>query len=989
MATGDVSGNISVEGGSIYLTVQGFTTGATYNFDWRGKIPGAFSSGTFNDGDTVTQAASGCTAIVVGNQSSGSFLVVKNLTLAGTIANALYNPPYSGAITSNTHSAWVDNTTGAIFYPSGGVSMTIPGPNTPYLTVTRQGYTATASASANTASLGTVADKVYLTTNVNVPYSTVTMPVNSGTWTGTLQDGETVTASISAATAQVVGNQSAGSILRVKNLSGAINAADVWTGGTSLKAVTSNSATTTTLTLPAKDELNTGTALITRLALAEYVYVNDNTGGGNSGTAPTITIPAGAIVNSGGGAQSSNALSNSAVTNSSTATYPNTMLRSASIPYKYLGPGSTFTVEWSAMNRFARNGQPLAAIAFIFTDGTVTRTQTVTSMSLSTRADAAPVYAVTDSTSNFTQGASIVCRAIAYPWVGNATNGVNDSSVNAWQNTNMAVSNHPVGICDKAGTYGVTYASVNSSTGNDSTGVASNVQATAEATPCLTIAGAWTKIAAYNNTNYSRNTVDASIVTLQGGSNLFGAASLINNPTCQTVIQPATGYTQATAQITGFSAGGRYSPKICRIYNVTIAPTSSTEQLIAFTADACPLIFDTCVITGTGNTTALVSSATNGKAATIIDNCTVSGYTGGISGGNDHIALYCRGTSIKDVASGQYAYGYARLVLKCTMNDNSGATAFDNWASPSGWTETGNIILAYNKEDNLTGTFIANSGLNVTDLAIYGNVIAKVGSGSSSVIDISAANITNVLVYQNTLAGQRFNSEGMLNSPYTNFAYVNNAMKYCAINYHGTHNSFDAHVALLGGTQAQAAAAVGNWWFALYQVGWAGNNREIRNTEQYMFDGVGSTSQTVCGYVNDQSYAGHVTVPGGSWSGTFNNGDVVYQVSTNVYAFADGTQTAGGALKLYGVNNNGTPDNSHNWVDATTGATFTPSAVPTTGATGGNYAPAATSILIGKIPAGLAVLPYDMNGVPINNAGLGSAGAIQYQLSTGTFFWWP
>ena len=156
-ATGDITVTINPDGYSANLTIAGFTSGATYAFgltaaDLPGantpyltvvslgydntgasttttrtvymtsvmrfpfgtaSIPGTFTSGTFVDGETITEAVTGATAIIVGpsGQTSGTKL----------IARAVTGSP------STAHS-WTGGTSGAIFAQVGSVSsaFTVP-----------------------------------------------------------------------------------------------------------------------------------------------------------------------------------------------------------------------------------------------------------------------------------------------------------------------------------------------------------------------------------------------------------------------------------------------------------------------------------------------------------------------------------------------------------------------------------------------------------------------------------------------------------------------------------------------------------------------------------------------------------------------------------------------------------------------------------------------------------------------------------------------
>lgn len=74
---------------------------ALYTYTGKLRIYGRFVSGTFTDGETVTQAATGATAVVSGAQSTGIFLLVT----AGT------GVPVAGK-------AWVGGSSAAVFEPT-------------------------------------------------------------------------------------------------------------------------------------------------------------------------------------------------------------------------------------------------------------------------------------------------------------------------------------------------------------------------------------------------------------------------------------------------------------------------------------------------------------------------------------------------------------------------------------------------------------------------------------------------------------------------------------------------------------------------------------------------------------------------------------------------------------------------------------------------------------------------------------------------------
>lgn len=971
-ATGDVTVAVNVDAWTATISVAGFSSSAVYDWDWRGQIPGTFVSGIFTNGETVTQNNSGVTAKVVGAQSSGTFLLVKSLV--GSAPNDALRLPPQAAATASSNSLWVGQSSGATFKPKGAPLMTIPGPNTPFFTVVRQGYTGT--------TLGTVTDTVYISGNVNVPYSTATI---GGTFTaGSVADNVTLTQGTTSATAITVGAQATGSLLRVKKVTGSPDNSHTWTGG---GLTFTPNATPTTLTLPVVDELAPTGSLTVRVSLNDYIYAGDNTPADatHSGTAPLVTFPAG-VITSGG--TPNNALSAASVTQSSTLTYPNALVREATFPYKLLT--GAFTTEVQAFHRHARNGQPVAAVKFTYSDGTITpRTQTITAMTLSTDSDQLPVYAAADTASNFTQGANVVRKVEVYPWVGNATN-VFDSSANTWAATDMKMSNLPVGVCDKTGAYagagGGTFCGFDATNGSDSNTTAYSTQTAAEAgLKTATMGKAFSNIRAFNNSNYSRNTVDAGVALMYGTNNLFGEGgnTMGTNTAVAATIKPASTETRASAIITGFNATSRYGPTVTRLYNVTVAASNSSNQLFAFVHNGTsPILIEDCIFTGTNAGTAPLDGDSNGKATGMWKNTTMSGYTNGIEGSSSGINLLARTLTISGATSG--AFKQTRAVMGCTINGDgsSGDTMANLGLTTSGWTETGNRIFSYNKYLNENGAFLTSTVGSATNInvAIVCNLMERVGTTGVAMIELSAAPISNVFGFQNSSPGDRVNLEGDVTGGAgtgTDYTYTYAAWKYNSWYYNGTHNQGDAH--------AQNGLLVGQWPYSQYCVGWSNNNGEVRNQENYSFPGKGSTNQTLANYVSDKSRTGTVAIPGSYTSGTFTNGEVVSQATTGALAYSMAVQSSGSTLLVSNVYP-ASANNSGVWTGRDSGATFTPSAVPPAGSSGGNYMPTSVSILLNRIPANESVLSFDLARNPIPNDGTGDIGAYQYIPANGTLF---
>jgi len=173
-------------------------------------------------------------------------------------------------------------------------------------------------------------------------------------------------------------------------------------------------------------------------------------------------------------------------TNNSTETSPKPICNWA-LPDREI-VGDTLTAEVVAFHKDARNGEQVAAVEFSVTDGTTTVTQIVSSSVVSGRAGdkgAVIVYRASIDISTLLNPSTLTLNAKVYPHIGGAAS-VADSSLNSGtrgfiprtyrRSTSLAASPY--------------YVYVNASTGNNTTGAVSTNAATAEAAPCLTIAGA-------------------------------------------------------------------------------------------------------------------------------------------------------------------------------------------------------------------------------------------------------------------------------------------------------------------------------------------------------------------------------------------------------------------------------------------------------------------------------------------------------------------
>lgn len=164
--------------------------------------------------------------------------------------------------------------------------------------------------------------------------------------------------------------------------------------------------------------------------------------------------------------------------------------------------GDSLPWEVIAFHKDARNygsggvGQQVACVRVRATDGTnYTAWQTVSSTTLSTSCewDNAPeVFAGTLDVSGLNNPALIWLEGEVYPWIGGAASVLKSEDNNtAGTGKRTFTRRHYRRDTARAATFWRVYVA---STGNDTTGVASQTDATAAASPCLTVGGALAKL---------------------------------------------------------------------------------------------------------------------------------------------------------------------------------------------------------------------------------------------------------------------------------------------------------------------------------------------------------------------------------------------------------------------------------------------------------------------------------------------------------------
>jgi len=313
---------------------------------------------------------------------------------------------------------------------------------------------------------------------------------------------------------------------------------------------------------------------------------------------------------------------------------------------------------------------------------------------------------------------------------------------------------------DKTGAWGSTVAVVDSAVADDTGGEAIDSASFNPASPpgaYKNIYAAVNAIAAYNNTNHSRNNAGGGVVYLKEGTHVWtgGTVSAGGQANAGTWIT-VTKFPGATREnvIIGSASGTKQAGEHLKLNQIKI--TNSTT--VGFTGmDA--VWMDNCVLASTG-------------AATFYEN-KVHYFTASSIGNVDEYAPYSTTNSSRGMIRGNTSFeAINRNILGYFVTGNRMSLVTNGrflLSDVSGQTAPGhnNAIHAFN--------FISSSGTNSLlafdigeDLiakthgtAIVQNVFER-SSGTASVVQISADgstldNTNNVLVWHNIIAGDRIN----------------------------------------------------------------------------------------------------------------------------------------------------------------------------------------------------------------------------------------
>lgn len=667
------------------------------------------------------------------------------------------------------------------------------------------------------------------------------------------------------------------------------------------------------------------------IALSDRIHVGDTITG--------CTFSQGVYV--AGGINSAAANLPASVT--STLPYQKPIANWLAFPSERAASGAaTFDIELLAFHRFPRQGRQVACVEFIATDehsNTVTvKSSTMVQSTRVTTGNPIAVYRGSIPLATLSAGDQVTVRAKIYPFLGDGT-GVFDSDPSA----DGAPATVPSGFAnytflnDKTGTYGTVYAYV-SPGGNDAGGVASEVAATASASPFQSIYAAANAVKARNNTLYGHNDLGGGVVRLTAGTYAgFGSSSLNTLGSGKTwfTIEAAPGESVSTVSI---EPGTKINPgNMVKFKNLALTPTASTPIVIDAASDGAvdgpPIIY--------GAYEGLRIHGLSGVSPII--------YRVGLR--------HFIGCDMKDIGrSLSSPYGITRehtpLLAGCTLSFSTqvptGGLSLPTWTSVGNMLSKGfyftqaantagtapgstrvvaakSAILAFNSEYGAVST----NSFGFTDptvpgggMAIVQNLFEFITNTSSPCFNLAGdgavKKLDNVVVQHMTVVGARmnylYNDEGAKALAETGSKSVpkNGIFIYSLVNqYNCKTDTFSKP------GEGPDGERVGNWE-PHHGIGFAGNMHQNPAAN---------------------GPAAPYTGPN-SWDGVYLGRNS--KVAGNANFVSD--------LSLSGANTGG-----------------------------GDYRIGAASDARNRVPAGFATLPFDLDGTPRRNDGTGAAGAYEYQ----------
>lgn len=425
----------------------------------------------------------------------------------------------------------------------------------------------------------------------------------------------------------------------------------------------------------------------------------------------------------------------SGVTNSSAEASPQPVANWAMVDRRVVG--NSLPLEVVA---FHRNG--VACVEFRATDGTNTVTSVVSSLSISgATGDQFPVlvYAATLDITSLTDNANITVNAKVFPRIGAAAS-INDSA-----NGTAARSFSPRTFRKNTSRAAAPFLVYVSSTGNDTTGAVSQTEATAAASPVLTLNGAFSRARTVLGT--TAGSLDGLEIRLTEGTWTLSANPTANTVNAAVTITNAPG--AAKANTTYSTGGGNFHCNCTYIRWKGITFLRANAFSIFSTAGGHYTVEDVA-FNNNSQTSATGSTANTGGYWFGVTLSNYSGTTTTIGPGTLEIRML-RGV-VGGTANNSSAFeGY--LVLSSHL---TGVRAGYGARGTSG------LIIAFNRFSSMGSsagpTFSTDQANdNTVNAAFVQNVWEYTSSTSNTMIsnsaDSGANDTTHCIMWHNTFAG--------------------------------------------------------------------------------------------------------------------------------------------------------------------------------------------------------------------------------------------
>lgn len=488
------------------------------------------------------------------------------------------------------------------------------------------------------------------------------------------------------------------------------------------------------------------------------------------------------------------------VTNSSAETSPQPVANWAMVDRRVVG--NSLPLEVIA---FHRNG--IACVQFSATDGTNTVTSTVSSVTTSGQAgDQFPVlvYAANLDISTLTDNSNITVNAKVYPKIGAAAS-VNDSA-----NGSAGRSFSPRVFRKNTSRAAAPFLVYVSSTGNDTTGAVDQNAATASASPCLTLNGAWARARAVLGT--TAGSLDGLEIRLTDGTWTLSANPTANTVNAAVTITLAPGASKAT---TIYSTGGGNFHNACNYIRWKGITFLRANAFSIFSTAGGHFTVEDCNFDNNAQTSAVGSTA---NTAAYWVNVTVTNYSGNTS---TFAASTIENRMMRGVVAGTAGNSSAfepYLVIGCHL---TGVRA--------GWGTRGSsgFIVAFNRFSSMGSTAgptidTNQANDNTVGGAIVQNIFEYTSATSNTMISFSAdsgaADVTHGIMWHNTFAG--FFTYGRCNNLYNETSGDARTHKLCSFvgNIHVQINTKHDVFAGANLSLPDASTRIGGWSY-LYGVG--------------------------------------------------------------------------------------------------------------------------------------------------------------------------